>query len=740
MTLRFNWNSLTVKFSLLGLMVVGVSVFGVSYFIFREFSKNLEKSIGKELSGIASTASLLINPYEHEEIYFYYEGGEQIIVGMDFFDKIKKILLTIKRANSFSKAVYTLRKAENFDETREMIFIVMTDLGTNGKPYIGNRIKINQYMEEVYKTGKTQFTPLYKDYEGTWISGIAPLLYEGEVLGLISFDRDVAYVKREVGKLKKNVFVLSSIILAFGYFFLYIVQRPILKRIQRLSNMAENFGKGDYETPIKIKSNDEIGMFSAVLENTRVKIGTFITHILDILPGIMVTFDSKGSVLPHTSKMAKKILGENLTGKKISEMIVPKAKKEIFNNLLKLVFDPKRTMSFNDLMELGPSSLSIKDYEFQLEYIPIMGKNNNLSGIFIFGRDVTEEKKLKNQIQEEHKENRMIITLLQNRNIFQYFYTQTKEELSRANKILLNKRLSKEEINELFRITHTIKGSAGGLNLYSLAEPTHEFENDLSECREKGVINNPDDISEKFKGLAIILEEINLKLIKTAGDVREDKRGIESWEIEKLKDFINSDSKKDAISILNSLNNPSLYGYVVPKVKSLFEQARETVKKLVKLEINVEKRRIPLKVLKVLEVFLPHAIRNALDHGIEDKETRINNGKQIEGLVKVLAETKDDLFIIKISDDGIGIDPESIADVAVENGLITETEKNKLSDEKKIELIFSQGLTSKKDISEISGRGVGLDAVKRWVEREGGNLRVHSESGKGSLFSVELPI
>ncbi|WP_141603442.1 chemotaxis protein CheA [Terrilactibacillus laevilacticus] len=137
---------------------------------------------------------------------------------------------------------------------------------------------------------------------------------------------------------------------------------------------------------------------------------------------------------------------------------------------------------------------------------------------------------------------------------------------------------------------------------------------------------------------------------------------------------------------------------------------------------------------------LVHLLRNSLDHGIELPEVRLKNGKNGTGTVQLRAFHSGNHVIIEIEDDGAGIDRQKIIAKAIENGLITSEQSSKLSDQEVFHLMFASGFSTAEKISDISGRGVGLDVVESNIRKIGGTVSVESTLGKGSRFTVKLPL
>ncbi len=137
---------------------------------------------------------------------------------------------------------------------------------------------------------------------------------------------------------------------------------------------------------------------------------------------------------------------------------------------------------------------------------------------------------------------------------------------------------------------------------------------------------------------------------------------------------------------------------------------------------------------------LIHLIRNSVDHGIEALGDRIKSGKPEKAYIKLSACHEEGHIVIKVQDDGIGIDPENVKKTAVKKGFISEDAAEKLSDTEAINLIFAPGLSTTEKTTDISGRGVGLDIVRANVEKLNGSVAIATEINKGTTFTIKLPL
>ncbi|MCB9362655.1 chemotaxis protein CheA [Candidatus Woesearchaeota archaeon] len=162
-------------------------------------------------------------------------------------------------------------------------------------------------------------------------------------------------------------------------------------------------------------------------------------------------------------------------------------------------------------------------------------------------------------------------------------------------------------------------------------------------------------------------------------------------------------------------------------------------KKLI-IEIKGEEIELDRNVLDEISEPLIHIIRNAVDHGIEKSDERIRSGKNIEGKIRLTATREKNSAMIVIEDDGGGINTAKVVQKAINSGLVTESEARSMSRQKMLSLIFTPGLSTKDQITDISGRGVGMDVVLTKIKRLGGNVKIHSKEGLGTRIELSLPL
>ncbi|HEF1902067.1 MULTISPECIES: chemotaxis protein CheA [Bacillus] len=225
---------------------------------------------------------------------------------------------------------------------------------------------------------------------------------------------------------------------------------------------------------------------------------------------------------------------------------------------------------------------------------------------------------------------------------------------------------------------------------------------------------------------------------------------IERGRIDELAQIIQN---KELIEHLNRLGDISkdiqnvLLNMRMVPIETVFNRFPRMVRMLAKdlgkkidLQITGEDTEVDKIVIDEIGDPLVHLIRNAIDHGVETVEKRRDAGKNETGTIKLEAFHSGNHVVIQITDDGNGINKGKVLEKAIKNGVVTEADANRLTDREVFDLIFQPGFSTAEVVSDLSGRGVGLDVVKHTIHSLGGHLIIDSEEGKGSTFRIELPL
>ncbi len=190
---------------------------------------------------------------------------------------------------------------------------------------------------------------------------------------------------------------------------------------------------------------------------------------------------------------------------------------------------------------------------------------------------------------------------------------------------------------------------------------------------------------------------------------------------------------------IQSLRMMQLHILFEPYPRMVRDLSRE-LNKEVDLDVEGEDTRVDRSVLESLREPLMHLVRNALDHGVEERRERVEGGKSPRGHLSLHAQREGERLLLKIEDDGRGLDPAKLREVAVRKGLIDNATAVGLSDAAALDLIFLPGFSSKDEVTDVSGRGVGLDVVRVRMVGLGGEVTVTSTVGRGATFELRVPV
>lgn len=165
-----------------------------------------------------------------------------------------------------------------------------------------------------------------------------------------------------------------------------------------------------------------------------------------------------------------------------------------------------------------------------------------------------------------------------------------------------------------------------------------------------------------------------------------------------------------------------------------------SLKKDIALELKGEETDLDKNLVEALADPLVHLVRNSVDHGIEMPDDRVAAGKPAQGTVTLAASQEGDHILLTIDDDGKGMDPEKLKSIAIERGVLDSDAAARMSDVEAFNLIFAPGFSTKTEISDISGRGVGMDVVKTKINQLNGSVNINSELGKGTRLEIKVPL
>jgi two-component system chemotaxis sensor kinase CheA len=207
-----------------------------------------------------------------------------------------------------------------------------------------------------------------------------------------------------------------------------------------------------------------------------------------------------------------------------------------------------------------------------------------------------------------------------------------------------------------------------------------------------------------------------------------------------------NDALEELGRIIETLQDGVMEMRMIP-IKQVFDQFPRMVRNLshekgkkIDLVIEGETTELDRSIVNQISDPLVHLIRNSVDHGIETPEERLSAGKDETGRITLAASHESGFIFIRISDDGRGINPDGIRNSAIEKGLITEDEAARLTDNEALDLIFKAGFSTAQEVTDISGRGVGMDVVRSVLESLNGSISIKTKEGLGTTFELRLPL
>lgn len=301
--------------------------------------------------------------------------------------------------------------------------------------------------------------------------------------------------------------------------------------------------------------------------------------------------------------------------------------------------------------------------------------------------------------------------------------------------VVVSKNNSEEIKNKIMQIAEIDKVEV----LPILLEKTPKVEETLAKSQESPIER------QEIKGLSRMGQTIRIdverldELMNLVGELV-----IQRTRLAQIKEL--GSTTDELARITNELQSLVMKVRMVP-IEQVFNRFPRMVRDLsqelnkkVRLEIYGAETELDKTVVDAMGDPLMHLLRNAIDHGIEPPEERIKLGKPEEGLVKLSAYHEGNNIYIEVEDDGAGINLEEVKKKAIEKGLITEDSANRMTEEDLYDLLFLPGFSTSEKATDVSGRGVGMDVVKRRVEELNGSIRLESKPGKGTRVIIRLPL
>jgi len=263
------------------------------------------------------------------------------------------------------------------------------------------------------------------------------------------------------------------------------------------------------------------------------------------------------------------------------------------------------------------------------------------------------------------------------------------------------------------------------------------------------VSNNENKVSQSNKVLKDTTVRVNVQLLDkimnivgelvlNRNQILQYANSMDSHALTRLAQQLNVITTELQTDIMTTRMQP--VGSVISKFERVVRDLAKSQGKKITLTITGKDTELDKTLLDAIKDPLTHLIRNSVDHGIENPEIRLKNGKPEEGHIRIKAYHEGGQVTIEIVDDGNGIDPDKILTKAIEKGIYTEAQASKLTEKQILNLIFNPGFSTKEEVTNLSGRGVGMDVVKSNIEAVGGSVDLSSKLGDGTTFKLKIPL
>jgi two-component system chemotaxis sensor kinase CheA len=592
---------------------------------------------------------------------------------------------------------------------------------------------------------------------------------ESDLLGVLNLSAPVGHLEYRV---EDRQFLLALSRLAGAR----------LKHLQLLSIIEyhnQNLSRMVEERTAELRREKE---HSELLADVAQQARNTIQELLDYSGEGFLSFGADFLIFPEYSRFCETLFGEKLAGKNVLEVVfgnlslqeseakTSSSLQEEVRQALELVFLGRSKL--RKLVAILPEDVRLGERTLQLDYKYIKRRCR----MMLIISDVTQENLLAQQVATEEERNQMIVRVATDREMFTEFVLEQNQLFLLLERLTQQSLAQEDLLGKLMRHFHTIKGGAANYGLMDVSRQAHEIEHYLTEWRATGVPSEAksrlsNDLQQLKQRYQAYLDELKVLFPDDQSDHSLRIRESRLWEWQKVVEqrllqeslaFLKSQTASMRSRIAQELLDKYQEHHqlktrefqqavdclawqpIGPVLRRLGTAAQELAKRLNKeVEVVIEGGDVEIPLSRYRTVFnnLIHLVRNCIDHGLEqDPMMRELNEKPRVGKLIFHASEERGALLLRIQDDGQGIDPERVGQIALQKGLVDEAFLEHATTREVQELIFRAGFSTKAEVSDVSGRGVGMDAVLSALHENQGSLVIDSQVGVGTTFWIRVPL
>ena len=585
--------------------------------------------------------------------------------------------------------------------------------------------------------------------------------YEGQFIATYLIGINETSIKKQlVNEIIITVFTIIFLNLAIGFLIYYLLNKEIVEPIIEISNISSLVSNGDFSKRVRNKytfgKQNEIQLLSISMNNMTDEIEKLTTNLnfeaekksqkikkqykdfknllFNLDEGYLI-FDKEGIVVSESTEITKDMFQTNPLNKSMVDIFqLNYNEKKNFKNWLHHIFNG--IVPFKDIVPLAPQIFNkINGRVIALEYKPLFLEQSNkkIDKVICIANDITEKIDLEKKAKFEKEKSQRLINILERPVDFLDLISDADEIINHYVQNLKN-----SSPDNIFRSFHNLKARFSSFKLNEIVGNIHNLESFLNEIENKWTETQITEVWNLLEEIRFDYSEYmknNRKLIEIANN-----------------SVSSSDEGVNAATLMKSIE--SFYSqyyknFVLKEVSVLFKQFILPTQELAKrqdksVKINIKESEVFINSKKYKTCFSTfiHIFRNSIDHGIESREERASKNKSTTGNLTIYFELMEEIesFKIIIKDDGKGIDPNIIKEIATSKSSFDQLKIKNLSNKETIQLIFEPGYSSKEEVSEISGRGIGMSSVKSEIENMNGFIQVFSKIDEGTKFEIVLPL